>query len=233
MDELLHHWQISLISQGRVRVCADTTLTLTHTLRHTHWHICMHADKGVCVARSCAHAFYQSNLIGKSMLWLTNRALMQSRGLSSPLPPPVSIFTYPTLLCPSPPPLPSFFSCFLFCEKQQNNICTGVCRQAGETRPTDSATVQANTHKLHASPTTAVLTERCHWTPEWRNTKQEDPRERAHLMFMQTKGLNGGWLTTLQQRSWITRCMRCVSAQANVCMSATEKRNKWEHDPWN
>ena len=93
MDELLHHWQISLISQGRVWVCIHR-----HTQTHTHVHAC--TQRSVC---GHTHAFYQSNLIGKSMLWLTNRELMQSRGLSSPLPPPVSIFTYLSLSCPSPP----------------------------------------------------------------------------------------------------------------------------------
>lgn len=117
MDELLHHWQISLISQGRVWVCIH---------RHTHTHTHVHACTQRCVCGH-THAFYQSNLIGKSMLWLTNRELMQSRGLSSPLPPPVSIFTYLSLSCPSPPLTSSLslpFSLVSFCGKQQNNICT-------------------------------------------------------------------------------------------------------------
>lgn len=106
INELLHHWQISLISQGRSweRIWARTC---THVHRHTH----MHAEECVwtCMC-SRPHAFYQSNLTGKSMIWLANRELMQSRGL-----PPISIFTYLSLSCPSPPhhpPSPLIFSFF-------------------------------------------------------------------------------------------------------------------------
>lgn len=138
MDELLHHWQISLISQGRLWVYKHkrmhTHATQPHTQTYTH--------RGVCVdvrARSYTHAFYQSNLIGESMLWLANRELMQSRGLSSPLPPPVSIFTYLSLSCPSPPLSSSrrpFFYCFFLWKtsKQHEHV---VYRQGGETRPAD------------------------------------------------------------------------------------------------
>lgn len=122
MDELLHHWQISLISQGRVWVYIHRHM---HTPKHTLTDTCRHAHRGVCEwtrTYSHTHAFYQSNLIGKSMLWLANRELMQSRGLSSALPPPVSIFTYLSLSCPSPPLLSSlspFPLCCFFYGKQK------------------------------------------------------------------------------------------------------------------
>lgn len=136
MDELLHHWQISLISQGRVWVYCIYTGTCTYTPRHTHTDTQECAQTGT---RSYTHAFYQSNLVGKSMLWLANRDLMQSRGPSSPLPPPVSILTYLSLSCPSPP-LPSslspFLSCIFLWKTRKQHLHT-VCRQAGEPQPED------------------------------------------------------------------------------------------------
>lgn len=133
MDELLHHWQISLISQGRVWVYPHA-----HLNTHTDTYECMHTEECVWTrTRSYTHAFYQSNLIGKSMLWLANRELMQSRGLSSSLPPPVSIFTYLSLMSFSSPPVCSLsFSFVSSCGKQLNNICTQSA-EADETRPAD------------------------------------------------------------------------------------------------
>lgn len=133
MDELLHHWQISLISQGRVWVYPHA-----HLNTHTDTYECMHTEECVWTrTRSYTHAFYQSNLIGKSMLWLANRELMQSRGLSSSLPPPVSIFTYLSLMSFSSPLVCSLsFSFVSSCGKQLNNICTQSA-EADETRPAD------------------------------------------------------------------------------------------------
>lgn len=92
----------------------------TSTDTHTHWQcawtcVCLHP-----------HAFYQSNLTGKSMIWLANRELMQS-----PPPPPQSSLIYlshvPLLLILLPL---SWFSFSFFpllvsrCGEQENNSCT-------------------------------------------------------------------------------------------------------------
>lgn len=153
MDELLHHWQISLISQGRAWVDSHKHIHphhYTHTHTHMERHIGVHKARRVWVcghaqAYTHTHALYQSNLIGKSMLWLANRELMQSRGLSSPLPPPVSIFTYLSLSCPSPllsSPLCLFLPCFFFCGQQQNNTSTrSTSKLVNHGRQTGSVTI--------------------------------------------------------------------------------------------
>ena len=131
MDELLHHWQISLISQGRVWVCIQR-----HTHTQTHMHAC--TLMSVC---GHTHAFYQSNLIGKSMLWLANRELMQSRGS-----PPLSfLLSQSLLICLShvlllPSRLFSLylhFSLVSFFWKTTKQNLHAVCRQAGQ-NPADS-----------------------------------------------------------------------------------------------
>lgn len=92
-----------------------------------------------CV-RTCTcpytHAFYQSNLIGKSMLWLANRELMQSRGLSSPLPTPSCLNLYLSVSLmsfSSPLVFPLSFPLSLFLLKTTKQHLHPVCRQAVET----------------------------------------------------------------------------------------------------
>lgn len=72
------------------RVGCDSVLGCsdTHGSTSTHRHTRMHTEECVwtCI---CSHpnAFYQSNLTGRSMIWLANRELMQSRGVLPSLSP--------------------------------------------------------------------------------------------------------------------------------------------------
>lgn len=129
INELLHHWQNQcyLTGEGLRR-----GRTHTHTLTH------MHAEESVwtCMC-SHPHAFYQSNLAGKSMIWLANRELMQSRGLRPPLPSQSSLIYLshvPLLLIILLPLFSLFFppSCFLVAGNKKTTAAHWV---VGATHP--------------------------------------------------------------------------------------------------
>lgn len=139
INELLHHWQISLISQGRV--WERTRRSDARRSARTRWRTRMQTEcVWTCI---CSHpnTFYQSNLTGRSMIWLANRELMQSR-----VPPPHLLLSQSSLICLSHVPLLlrslslSAFSnlLFLYCGEQQNNSCTQSCRWEASSRPTGS-----------------------------------------------------------------------------------------------
>lgn len=117
INELLHHWQISLISQGRACVWVHV-----HTRPQTH--TCAGECVWTCMC-SHPHAFYHSNLTGKSMIWLANRELMQSRGLPS-LSPSSLIYLMSLSSSSSSSHFLSFFprSCFLLLGTRKQQLHT-------------------------------------------------------------------------------------------------------------
>lgn len=130
-----HRWTpASLTNQPNITGESVSILAHTHLNTHTDTYACMHTKE--CVQTRIhlyPHAFYQSNLIRKSMIWLENRELMQSMGLSSFLSQSLLI-CLSHVLPPFPFSLSPFLSCFFLWKTTKQHLHT-VCRQAVETHP--------------------------------------------------------------------------------------------------
>lgn len=190
--------------------------SVQHTHAHVWVHACTEADRDTqtqsgtqkntgCEHAGChTHTFYQSNLIGKNMLWLANRELMQNRPPSPPsLPLCLSPFLSVSLM-----PFSCFFSpsssAFSFCAEQQKQHLHTV--RGGDTV---SVTV-LNMHKKEHTHTCTVHT----YIDTHLMTKYNNATERR---------------AALQQSSQISNCQEDENRRENAVGCVNKNGRDWSN----